>query len=204
MALSIDAKHDLQRLEDALGLYPQELLAAAVRSQNRVMTTLRAQGAKELAPQFVGLKISALKRQLKITRATAREPAAVLEFSAKRFRLFGNFNTRQTSHGVSVSRLPWRLEAADGDELPRQVLAHAFIQRARGGRPNVWIRVGTKRYPIIGIFVSAPAAAFRDRDLGTNLTALGRFRFAIELKREAQFRLSMRPAIFPRAANDGR
>jgi hypothetical protein len=199
--MQVNVKHDLQRLGAAFDLYPRELMSAAVRAQNRVMTTVRRVAVNELHPQFAGLKKGSLRRQLKIATATARSPSASLEFSAKRFRLFGNFNARQTKSGVRLTRMPWRLETASGDAVSPASLAHAFIQRPRtGGAVNVWVRAGARRYPITSIVVSGLAAAFRDRHLGVGLVALGRARFAIEFRREAQFRLSQRSSLSQRVA----
>lgn len=189
MALGGTVRHDLRRLEERLREHPRALLAADVRAKNRTASSTRAEAVRRLRPDLLGLKAGAIRGQMKILRATRRNPRAILEFTARRFRLFGNWSARQTKRGVSVSRLPWRLEALDGDVLPGQILAHAFIQRSHQGRPNVWFRVGTKRYPITAIVASSLATAFRQRGLGPALVAFGRARFRVVLDQEMNYRL---------------
>lgn len=193
MAIGGTVKHDLLGLEARLRLHPQELLSADVRAKNRAATSTRALAVRRLQQDLPGLKAGAIRRQLKIIRATRANPRAVLEFSAKRFRLFGNFNTRQTKGGVRASRLPWRLEDLDGDIIPPQVLAHAFIQRStRTGVPNVWIRVNKMRYPITALLASSLATAFNKRGLGVELIAYGRGRFRAVFAQEMKYRISQR------------
>ena len=195
MAITGTVRHDLAGLEARLRLYPQELLAADVRAKNRTASSTRTEAVRRLRPLLRGLKAGAIRRQIKLKRASRAAPRAVLEFSAKRFRLFGNYNARQTKSGVRITGLPWRMEALDGDLIPVQALAHAFIQRARAtGVPNVWLRVGTKRYPITAIVASSLATAFRNADLGAALVTFSRARHRAVLGQEMRYRLSRRKA----------
>lgn len=187
--------HDLKGLEARLGAYPQETMAAAVRALNRTMTTVRAEAARSMQKELGGLKIGVIKRQLKQQRATRAVPLAVLTFSNKRFRLFGNYASAQTKHGVPIRRGPWRLEDLDGDPIKPADLAHAFIQRPRrGGAINVWIRssVVGKRYPITAILAPSLSSAFAERQAGQALLRVGRDRFRVVLQQEMTFRLSKR------------
>lgn len=195
MALALNVRHDLQRLEARLGAYPRERMIAAVRAFNRAMTTVRAEGARSMAAELPGLKIGTIKRQMKQRRATQANPVAVLEFTAKRFRLFGNFADRQTRRGVPLRRMPWRLENLEGEEVRPAALAHAFIQRARvSGVPNVWLRTSLvgKRYPISAVLAPSLASAFVQRRIGQALLRIGRARLAVVLEQEMKFRLSKR------------
>lgn len=193
MAIGGTVKHNLAGLEARLRLHPQELLAADLRAKNRTANSSRAEAVRRLREDLPGLKAGSIRRQLKIIRASKQNPRAVLEFSAKRFRLFGNWNARQTKGGVSLTRRPWRIETLDGDVVPPQILAHAFIQRARmSGVPNVWIRLGGKRYPITALLGSSLATAFKQRELGAALIAYGRARFRVVFAQEMKFRIARR------------
>lgn len=189
-------RFDLSGLEAQLRLYPKEMLAADVRTKNRTAAATRTDTVRRLRTDLPGLKAGVIRNQLKIKRATVDQPIAILEFTAKRFRLFGNFRTRQTKSGVSTGRLPWRLEALDGDRIPPQVLRHAFIQRARtSGVPNVWIRVGGNRYPITAIVVSSLATAYRDRGLGADVLRFARARYRRVYAQEMRFRIARRHGL---------
>lgn len=190
MGVTGTVHHDLRALEAALREYPRALLQADVRTKNRTAAATRTEAVRRLRAELPGLKAGVIRRQMKIVRATSTNPRALLEFTAKRFRLFGNFNARQTKGGVRVSRLPWRIETLDGDIVPPQILAHAFIQRGRrSGVPHVWIRVGPQRYPITALLGSSLATAFKQRGLGSELIAFGRSRFRIVFGQEMRYRL---------------
>lgn len=193
MGVTGTVHHDLAKLEERLRLHPKELLAADVRTKNRAAGSTRTEAVRQLGALLGGVKAGAIRRQIKMLRATPQAPRAVLEFSVKRFRLFSNLAARQTTRGVALRRVPWRIEALDGDVVPPQVLAHAFIQRGRqSGVPNVWIRAGTKRYPITALLVSSLATAFKDRGLGPGLLAFGRNRMRVVFAQEMKFRVSSR------------
>lgn len=182
--------HTLARLEAAVLLHPKELLAANVRAKNRAVASVRTEAVRLLRPLFPGLKAGSIRRQLKITWAKAKDPRAILEFSAKRFRLFGNFNARQTKRGVRAPNV-WRLETLDGVVVPAQILAHAFIQRGRAsGVPHVGVRMNTRRYPITTLQGSSLATTFRSRYLGDILLNFGRRRFRIVLDQEMRYRIA--------------
>jgi hypothetical protein len=184
------------RLAAALGDYPRQMLAAGVRAQNRTMTTLRKEAATLLQPQLAGIKVGTLKRQLRLERATGASPRGLLEFSANRFRAFGNLPLRQIrtryGTGVALSRQPYRLELADGTPLSAEIVRRLFLQRSRSGKVNVWARDGSLRFPIHAVVTPSVAHAFRERLIGARLVALGRTRFSTVLRQEMTFRLAKR------------
>jgi len=193
MGVTGTVTHDLQGLEARLRLHPKELLAADLRTKNRTAASTRTEAVRRLRPEFGSLKAGTIRRQIKLVRATPGTPRAILEFSAKRFRLFGNYGGSQTKTGVRIGRLPWRIEALDGDVVPPQALAHAFIQRGRmSGVPNVWIRTGTKRYSITALLASSLASAFKVGGLGAGLVSFGRSRYRVVFAQEMKFRVSKR------------
>src|SRR5262245_54828359 len=118
MTLEVLITHDLPSLERRLDLYPKELLQADVRARNRSMVSAKADAAKRMSPDLGGIKVGTIKFQIKQKSATQAAPLASLEFSNKRFRLFGNFNLKLLNSkygtGVRLGRMPYRLEFADG------------------------------------------------------------------------------------------
>jgi hypothetical protein len=193
--MQVNVRHDLKGLEAVLDLYPKELLAAGVRAVNKTLVSVRQAAVNELKPELPGLKVGAIRNQLKIKRATSREFVATLTFTEKRFRLYGNFARTQTRRGIRLRSMPWRIETLDGEQVPVSVLRHAFIQRAViSGVPNVWIRTSLvgKRYPITALLAPSLASAFVERGIGNAVIQVGRIRFPVVLEQEAKFRLSKR------------
>ena len=190
--IHIDVRHDIAGLQARLQLLPKERMQAAVRALNRTMTTVRAEASREMRKAYPGLKVSTLKRRIRFTRATRAKALATLTFSAKRFRLVGNWNVRQTKQGIR-GRLPWRLETADGTEIPASALRQGFIRAATNtGVSNVWLRDGKARYPIQAVLAPGLNAAFVERHIGRALSRTARARFAVVFEQEARFRLSRR------------
>jgi hypothetical protein len=139
---------------------------------------------------YPGLRSGAIRGQIKLERATADNPRGVVAFSNKRFRLYGNWVRTQTKRsGVRASRLPYRIETLDGETVPPQILRHAFIQRPKdGGAINVWIRIGTKRYPITALLGPSLSSTLVERHIKQSAVAVGHQRFRIALAQEARFR----------------
>lgn len=192
--ITIDVQHNLRELTARLDLLPKEVMASAVRSLNRTLTTVRAEAARDMAAEYRGLKVGTLKRQMKFKRATRMEPVASITFSNKRFRLYGNWNIRHSGgQHLRLGRLPFRLETGDGRQIGDAELRGAFIQRARlNGQPNVFLRTGRDRYPIAVLVAPSLAAAFVERSVGKRLATVARDRFLVVLQQEAKFQLSKR------------
>lgn len=187
----IDVKHDLAGLSARLGLLAKERVAASVRALNRTMTTVRAQGARDLAKEYPGLKIAAIKKRMRFQRATRSSMRAFVDFSGKRFRLT-NWAVRQTKTGVRL-RMPWGIVTGGGGAIPADRLRNAFLQVATtNGVRNVFLRVGKQRYPLHVLLAPGLAEAFRERRVGARLTRFARARFSVVFQQEAKFRLSKR------------
>lgn len=190
MALGGTVRHDLARLEGALRLHPKELMAAHLRTINRTASHVRTHAVREMGAVLPGLKSAVIRRQTRLMLAKQANPRSVLQFSAKRFRLFDNFVGFST-RGVRLRRTPWRLEDLEGVVVPPSALAKAFIQRARAsGVPNVWIRLGAKRYPITALLASSLSSAFSAGGIGAGLVQRGRARFPVVFDQEMKFRLA--------------
>lgn len=193
-AFSVDVRHGLARLQADLGLYPKETLAAAVRSLNRTMTTVRKSAADVLKSDYAGVKVAALKARMKLVRATQRNASAAIEFSGKRFALYGNFAMRsQGRWGVKFGKLPWRIETITGEQVSPEMLARAFRNRSRrGGRATVFARLSPARASFEVLVAPGLARALVEREVGEALVRIGRARFDVVFEQEAKFRLSKR------------
>jgi hypothetical protein len=190
----IEIRHTLDRLSARLSLLPAERLQAAVRALNRTMTTVRAEAARELQDEYVGMRIAAIKKRLRFTRATRANPSATITFSGKRIPLYGNFNMRGVGRwGVRFRGLPWRLETISGDAVTPEMLERAFRQRSRRtGRADVFARHTSRRESFDLIVAPGIARAFAERNIGVALERVARDRFEIVFEQEAKFRLSKR------------
>lgn len=191
MALAINVRHDLNRLEQRLGAYPEQMLQAGVRALNRTITTVRSEGARAMQAEYPGVKIGALKARLKMFRASRRDPVAIVEFSSGRFALYDNFSMRTVGRwGVRFGRLPWRLETVSGEPVTPEMLARAFRNRSRrGGRPLVMSRHSKARLSHEVLVAPALARAFVEREIGAALVRVGNARFQVVLEQEMRFRL---------------
>jgi hypothetical protein len=191
---SIDIRHTMDRLAANLRLYPKERLAAAVRALNRTGTTVRAEAARELQKSYRGLRIAAIKKRMRFTRATRLNPSMAVIFSGKRIPLYGNFNMRPTGKwGVRFSGLPWRLETVTGEVVTPQMLERAFRQRStRTGRADVFSRHTAQRQSFELVLAPGIARAFAEQGVGATVVRVARARFQVVFRQEAQFRLSKR------------
>jgi hypothetical protein len=150
MTVPIQITHTLDRLSVRLGLLPNERLQAAVRALNRTATTVRAEAARELQKSYRGLRIAAIKKRIRFTRATRLSPSVAVIFSGKRIPLYGNFGMRSAGKwGVRFSGLPWRIETVSGEAVSPDMLERAFRQRStRTGRADVFSR-HTAQAPVL-------------------------------------------------------
>ena len=197
MIPTLDIRHDMNRLVADLGLMKAEILPAAVSALNKTLTTVRAQAARALRDEYPGFKASVLKRQMRFKRASRLEPRAVLTFSNKRLRLFGNkrLSLVQTRYGTGVrlGKLPFRLETADGSAIDPADLRRAFVQRSRASRvPNVWLRKGKALLPIDVVLAPSLSSAVVEKRIGEALLRVARTRFAVVFAQEGRFRLAKR------------
>jgi hypothetical protein len=196
----IDIKHDMQGLSARLGLMANERVAAAVRSMNRTIFTVRAEASRSLGDEYPGLKIGAIKKGIKLTRADRATLRAALEFSNKRLRLMNwRLNRLQTKYGTGVKQsgqLPGQLLQVDAvsgkvSVLPAGGLSHAFIQRSkRFGIPNVWIRQGKASMPIDVLVTPSLSETLVQKKINTALARRARERFAVVFEQEGKFQLA--------------
>jgi len=200
MGVTGTVHHDLRGLEERLRLHPKELLAADVRTRNRVATQSRAEGVRRLRPEFRGLKAATIRKLLRIDYARRADPRATLEFSSRRLALWGrkgpnfSFSTFASKYGrgVKLSELPFRVELDDGTTVTAAHLRRLFLQVNRWGRPAVLVREGKPSLPIQVLRAPSMSDAFRERGVGAALIAYGRTRMRVVFAQETKFRVSRR------------
>jgi len=195
--IQINIRHDLNRLSADLRLMAKEQMAAAVRAINRSMTTVKAQGARDLA-KTIGLPVRLAKGQIRFKRATQAEARALLTFSGVRIPL-RRFGASQTATGAQA-RLAGKTVS----------VPHGFIARMPGGHTGVFLRAPTAkgqlynalRYraqrlrqrgrdlPIAEIFAPSLGETLVRTALDVALARLARERFAVVFGQEAKFRLA--------------
>lgn len=202
MIPAVDIRHDLDGLSARLGLMAKERLAAALSAINKTMTTVRAEAARGLGQEYPGLGIGAIKRRIKLTRASRGNLRAAAVFSKSRLRLFNwrlnRVNTRWGT-GVRVSgRLPrqiLRVDAISGRVSPvsSSELKSAFLQRSRkNGTPNVWLRQGKESMPIDVLVTPSLSETLVATKLNAAYARRARERFRVVFAQEAKFKLSKR------------
>lgn len=198
----VNIKHDMNGLAAQLGLMAKERVAAAVRSLNRSMSTVRAEAGRSLGNEYPGLKIGAIKKRIKLSKADRATLRALLEFSNQRLRLanwrLGRVSTRYGTGVRAGGRLPGqllRIDAVSGRATPinSSDLAHAFWQRSkRYGTVNIWLRQGKESLPIDVLVTPSLSEALVQARINTTLARRARERFGVVFAQEAKFQLSRR------------
>lgn len=198
----VTVKHDMEGLALRLGLIAKERQAAAVQALNGSLLTVRAEASRTLGNEYPGLKIGAIKKRIKFTRATRADLRALLEFSNQRLRL-ANWQLRrvQTRYGTGVrpsSRMPGqllRVDAISGRVSPVGAgdLAHAFVQRSRRyGTVNIWLRQGPASLPIDVLVTPSLSEVLVQSKINTALARRARERFSVVFQQAANRQLSLR------------
>lgn len=129
----IEGIKSVERSLDALGkkVYP----AALSSTLNKTATTVRAQGARDIAAEMGISKVSRVKRDMKIHRATKKRLRSIVETQGSPLSLM-EFKARQTKKGVS--------HTAYGAK--RRLLKGAFIATMpKGGRHAFVRKTGTRK-----------------------------------------------------------
>lgn len=192
--MRVDVRHDIDRIVADLGALPAERMAAAVRAANRTLTSARADSARRLAREYVGVKIAEIKRRVRLERATQKKPRAALVFSGRRIPLYGNFGmTAAGKWGVRFRGLPWRLETVSGEPVTAEMMRRLFRQRSRRtGRADVFSRHTAKRTSFDLVLAPGLARALAERNIGEALEKAIRARFGVVFKQELRFRVGRR------------
>lgn len=191
--MKITIRHNIDQVRAELRLTGSETVAASVRALNRTAGTARNEAARALRREYPGIKVTDLKKRIKLVRASRLKPVAALVFAGRRFVLYRNFGMRAVGPwGVRFSRLPWRLETPDGEAVPADMLARAFRQRGRGGRANVWSRRTKRRDSMELLLAPGVSRAYAEREIDKVLTDVINRRFPVVMAQESKFRVTKR------------
>jgi hypothetical protein len=158
--------HETGKFWQRIRIHREERMPAAAIAQNRAMASARAQAARLMQPEYGGLKVSELKKRMRLKRASRVNPEASITFSGRRIAVYDRFGMRARGRfGVRFGRLPWRMETIGGEPVGSDMLARAFRQRGSHGRAAVLTRLGKARYPITVLVAPGVARALDERGL---------------------------------------
>lgn len=140
----------LRNVQRMLRDIPRALPRVMSRAINKTATSAKTDIARRIAGQ-VSLKVSTIKKNITLRRATYRVWQAVLGIWTKRIPLI-NFSARQTAEGISYS-----ISKAEG----RKTIKSAFIATMSSGHTGVFKRTGPGRLPIIELKGPSVGEVFR-------------------------------------------
>ena len=131
----LDVKLDKQKVEKWLTqLSNNSINSATTRAINKTLITVRNEAAPAVLKEMgdFGLSNAALKREMKIKKASRRNQIGIIMVSGKRIPLI-KFKARKIKMGVRVK--------VKGST---HTLKHAFIQTMKSGHKGVYLRKDTK------------------------------------------------------------
>lgn len=153
MAALVEIKFDEAKLRKVQGMLrdiPRALPRVMSRAINKTATSAKTDVARRIAGE-VNIKISTIKKNITLKRATYRVWQAVLGIWTKRIPLI-NFAARQTAKGVS-----YKISKTEG----RKTIKSAFIISMSSGHRGVFRRAGPGRLPIIELKGPSVGEVFR-------------------------------------------
>lgn len=133
MAIKFDCTGNMDRVIADLGKQKREVVNVAMpRALNKMIDQVKTGSARGMRDAGYNLKVSDIKKGLKVIRATSTRLVATVRASGRPIPLIG-YGARPTAKGVSVSVLHGR-----------KVITHAFIATMPSGHKGVFIRVGNQ------------------------------------------------------------
>lgn len=153
MAALVEIKFDeakLRKVQRMLRDIPRALPRVMSRAINKTATSAKTDVARRIAGE-VNIKVSTIKKNITLKRATYRVWQAVLGIWTKRIPLI-NFSARQTAKGVS-----YKISKTEG----RKTIKSAFIISMSSGHKGVFRRAGPRRLPIIELKGPSVGEVFR-------------------------------------------
>ena len=136
-SFSVDSQ--IKRIITDLNALPEQVQQASIFALNRTAEWMKGQTAKEISAEK-RLKLKAVRDRITLAKANKRNPQATLSCNFKSVYVKDLANVRQTPVGV----------VAGGVMYP-----HAFIATLKkGGKPGVYRRTTTKRFPVKSVTVS--------------------------------------------------
>ena len=172
MDQSISVDNQIKRIIADLNVFPDQVQQASIFALNRTAEWMKGKLAKDIsAEQRIKLKL--IRDRISMQRANKRNPQAQLSCNFKSVYVKDLSNVTQTPIGVM----------AGGIMYP-----HAFIATLKkGGKPGVYRRITTKRFPVKLVTISIFDDASRRVEtlIGTEAKQVFEKRFFHEIKRAA-------------------
>lgn len=141
MAALVEIKFDeakLRRIQLMLRDIPRAMPRVMSRAINKTAKSAKTSIARQIATE-INMKISVIKKNITLRRASYRIWRAVLEIWTGRIPLI-NFAAKQTAKGVS-----YKIDKKGG----RETIKSAFIATMASGHKGVFKRKGAARLPIV-------------------------------------------------------
>jgi hypothetical protein len=131
MAIAVNVRGNMNRVIAEAQRNTRDVRSVAVpRALNKMIDQVKTGSSRAIRDKGYKLKVSTIKKSLKITRATAGSLTARVTASGRPIPL-QEYSARQTAKGVSVDVLNGR-----------KVVAHAFIATMPSGHKAVLVRMG--------------------------------------------------------------
>lgn len=167
---------NLKRLERRLkAQYPKVYAPAMAAAFNKTMTTVRAQGARDIS-KAMGLKVSDVKVAMKSYRATRQRLQAAVVARDKPISLVKFGASKQLKRGIS--HRAWG---------KRRTIKGAFRAPVSGGE-QIFIRRGKSAYPIKKLWGPGVARTMGTQEITDGMYKIVDNRLIVTLRQEIKFR----------------
>ena len=167
--VSVDSQ--IKRIVADLNVFPDQIQKASIHALDRTAEWMKGRLAKDIsAEQRIKLKL--IRDRISIQKANKQNPQAQLSCNFKSVYVKDLSNVKQTPIGVMASGV---------------VYPHAFIATLKkGGKPGVYRRTTTKRFPVKSVTISIFDDATRRVEalIGAEAKQVFEKRFLHEIKRE--------------------
>lgn len=161
MDFSINIRSDIHEFERKLKDVPGGIGRASIRSINRTLTTLRAEGTR-IARETYTAKAKTLRSGIRIFRATGKSPAGRITFRGSAGTPLYSFLVKprkQNFKGVPVAkRKPW-------EGISAMIKKHGVF-KTRYGLDGEKTFIATTRYGMTGVFYRRKEVGSRGGKLG--------------------------------------
>lgn len=168
MQVSVD--NQIKKIATDINAMPEQVQQASIFALNRTAEWMKGQLAKDISTEQ-RIKLKMIRDRIVMQRANKRNPQATLSCNFKSVYVKDLANVKQTPVGVM----------AGGVMYP-----HAFIATLKkGGKPGVYRRTTTKRFPVKSVTISIFDDASRRVEtlIGTEAQQVFEKRFFHEIKR---------------------
>ena len=166
--LSVDTQ--IEKIVDDFNLLPDQVQQAAILALNRTGEWMKGRIAKDISEEK-RLKLKLIRDRIVLSRANRRKSVTTLACNFRSIFVKDLPNVRQNVIGVT----------AGGQMYP-----HAFIATLRkGGKPGVYQRTTTKRFPVKRVTIPIYSEANRiiEQLIGTEAQKIFGKRFLHEIDR---------------------